>query len=69
MLVMFIASAIDRGTRLTTNSRVSKILAAVSFKSRLRMRQHGYHHDREIVTYHAEQTVSRCIESAVASRS
>jgi hypothetical protein len=44
-------------------------LAAVSFKSRLRMRQHGYHHDREIVTYHAEQTVSRCIESAVASRS
>ena len=32
MQVMFIASAIDRGTRFTTNSRVAKILSAVSFK-------------------------------------
>ena len=34
MLVIFIASAIDRGTRFTTNSRVAKMLAAVSLSRR-----------------------------------
>jgi hypothetical protein len=53
-LVMFIASAIDRGTRFTTNSRVSKTLAAVSL-SRLSGWQYCNHHDRWIVTY-PEQT-------------